>query len=230
MSARIAGVLFDVAGTLLMPEDGETWVRGALAALGRAGDEAEVPQLVAQLEAAGRPGGPYPAAVPERVARAYASRDLDEAAHRAAYVALLSSVPLPDPRLAEALYERIRSSEGWVSYADALLVLDALRARGVRIGVVSNVGFDLRPVLAAHGVLERVDACVLSFEAGAVKPEPAIFTAACAAIGTTPEETLMVGDHPEADGGASAAGLQTLMLPMTPAGGTHGLEAVLALV
>jgi len=36
----------------------------------------------------------------------------------------------------------------------------------------------------------------------------------------------MVGDH-VADGGAADAGLRTLLLPMTPAGSEHGLDAVL---
>lgn len=136
-------------------------------------------------------------------------------------------MPGPDPRLAGVLYERIRSPDGWVAYADALPVLDDLRDRGVALGVVSNVGFDLRPVLAAHGILERVDVCVLSYEAGVVKPDARIFAAACPALGASPAQTLMVGDHPEADGGAAAAGLQALVLPMTPPGGVHGLAAVL---
>ena len=36
----------------------------------------------------------------------------------------------------------------------------------------------------------------------------------------------MVGDH-VADGGAADAGLRTLLLPMTPTGSEHGLDAVL---
>lgn len=84
----------------------------------------------------------------------------------------------------------------------------------------------VRGVLHERIRLERVGRSLLSCELGAVKPDPSIFLAACEAVGTAPEETLMVGDHPQADGGASAAGLQTLVLPMTPAGADHGLEAV----
>jgi HAD superfamily hydrolase (TIGR01509 family) len=225
----VEAVLFDVAGTLAMPEDRERWLRAGAAAAGLELDAAQRERLGAALEVAGRPGGPYPDVVPAALAAAYAARDLDPATHRAAYVGLLSTVALPDPRLAETLYARIRDPDGWIPYADAVPVLDALRARGIATAAVSNVGFDLRPVLAAHGLLERLDACVLSCEVGVTKPSPEIFLAACGALDSDPAATLMVGDHPEADGGAAAAGLRTLILPMTPAGGIHGLDAVLEL-
>ena len=129
--------------------------------------------------------------------------------------------------MAVALYERILVPDGWVAYADAAATLRALRSAGLPVAAVSNVGFDLRPVLDGLGLLELLDAVVLSCEVGATKPDPRIFAAACAALGADPAQTLMVGDHLEADGGASAAGLRTLILPMTPPGGVHGLAAVL---
>jgi len=217
----VRAVLFDVAGTLAMPEGRDAWLAGAgVAVEGRAA-------LADELEAAGRPGGPYPVAVPDAVAAAYAARDRDPEAHRAGYVGLLSTVVAPD--LATALYERILVPEGWIAYPDAVPTLAALRARGVRVAAVSNVGFDLRPVLAGLGLLEHLDAVVLSCEVGAIKPDPAIFLAACDAVGVAPGEALMVGDHPAADGGAAGAGIPTLLLPMSPAGEDHGLTAVLGL-
>ena len=167
--------------------------------------------------------------MPEAVAADYAARDRDPAAHRAGYVGLLSTVALPDPRLAVALYERTLAPSGWTVYPDAVPTLAALRARGIRTAAVSNVGFDLRPVLDGLGLLEHLDAVVLSYEIGAVKPEPAIFTAACEAVGVAPADALMVGDHAAADGGAADIGIRTLLLPMSPAGEDHGLAAVLAL-
>jgi HAD superfamily hydrolase (TIGR01509 family) len=229
MGEPVTAVLFDVAGTLAMPEDRDAWMAAGAASVGLELDGAAAEQLAAALEGAGRPGGPYPSAIPAAVAEAYAARDLDPAAHRAAYVGLLSTVALPHPELAEALYARIRAPAGWTAYPDAAPTLDALRARGIRTAAVSNVGFDLRPVLNGLGLLDRFDACVFSYEVGAVKPSPEIFAAACAALDASPATTLMVGDHAEADGGATALGIRTLLLPMTPAGPPHGLDAVLAL-
>jgi HAD superfamily hydrolase (TIGR01509 family) len=224
--AEIEAVLFDVAGTLAMPEEREAWVRGAAARAGVAVDD--VAALAAELERVGRPGGPYPENVPAALSEAYDNRDGSPEQHRAAYAGLLAEVATPE--LADTLYERILGLDGWVAYPDAVPTLRALRERGLPIAAVSNVGFDLRPVLDGLGLLELLDAVVLSFEVGVVKPDPAIFAAACAALGVAPSRALMVGDHPEADGGAANAGLQTLILPMSPPGAPHGLDAVLDLV
>jgi HAD superfamily hydrolase (TIGR01509 family) len=222
----VKAVLFDVAGTLAMPEARDTWLAGAAAEIGAA--VADPAALAAELERVGRPGGPYPATVPEVLAESYEKRDRAPDAHRAAYVGLLSSVS--DDALATALYERILRSEGWSAYPDAAPTLAALRMRGIATAAVSNVGFDLRPVLDGLGLLGLLDAVVLSYEVGAVKPQAAIFLAACDALGVGPAEALMVGDHSAADGGAADAGLRTLLLPMSPAGAPHGLRAVLGLV
>jgi HAD superfamily hydrolase (TIGR01509 family) len=221
----VRAVLFDVAGTLAVPLDAGAWLAAAARVAGVAPDDSAA--LAARLAAAGLPGGPYPASVPPALRDAYAARDRDPATHRAAYTGLLETVV--DPPLATALYERVLVAEGWAAYPDAAPTLRALRERGVRTVAVSNVGFDLRPVLDGLGLLELLDAVVLSFEVGAVKPAPAIFAAACAAAGATSAETLMVGDHAAADGGAAECGIRTLLLPMTPAGAPHGLRAVLAL-
>jgi HAD superfamily hydrolase (TIGR01509 family) len=88
----------------------------------------------------------------------------------------------------------------------------------------------MRQASRGSGLLEHLDAVVLSYEVGAVKPEPAIFVAACEAVGVVPADALMIGDHAAADGGAADAGIRTLLLPMSPAGEDRGLFAVLALV
>src|SRR3954454_11115372 len=139
-------VLFDVAGTLAVPEDRDAWLAGATAALDLV--VGEPPALAAELERVGRPGGPYPATVPELVRAAYEARDSGPDAHRAGYVGLLESAALPEPRLGAALSERIRGPAGGVASPDAGPTLRALRERAIRPAAVSNLGCDLRPVLA----------------------------------------------------------------------------------
>jgi FMN phosphatase YigB (HAD superfamily) len=46
-------------------------------------------------------------------------------------------------------------------------------------------------------------------------------------LGTRADETLMVGDNAEADGGATAVGMEFLHLPMQPPGSVQGLGDVL---
>ncbi|TDC67372.1 HAD family hydrolase [Micromonospora sp. KC207] len=225
----IDAVLFDFSGTLFAVELPQRWLRAAAATVGVQLDPAQQEALTGLLLAAGRPGGPEPHAVPPGLADTYARRDLSPETHRSAYVGLLSTVDLPHPGLAEALYDRLFRTDGWLPYRDAAPVLAELRRRGVGTAVVSNIAWDLRPTFAAYGMAELVDAYVFSHEVGAVKPDPRIFRTACDELKVAPERALMVGDT-LTDGGAVHAGLQTLLLPASPPDTVHGLAAVLELV
>lgn len=72
--------------------------------------------------------------------------------------------------------------------------------------MVSNIGWDLRPVFRAHGLDRYVDTYVLSYEHGIRKPDTRLFSVACAALGADPAGTLMAGDDRRADGGAASLG------------------------
>jgi FMN phosphatase YigB (HAD superfamily) len=226
---KVDAVLFDFAGTLFAPRSAAGQVALAAEELGVALTPKECERLAAQFLHAGMPGGPYPDSVPEEIAPIYAQRDLGSDAHRAAYVALMSTVPAP-AGLASAVYDRILVADGWIAYSDTHHSVQTLTDVGVKVGLVSNVGYDLRPILAAHGMDELARHATLSFEHGVAKPSPEIFRRALASLDAKAANTLMVGDHPAADGGAAALGIRTLILPMSPAGGRHGLERVLELV
>jgi HAD superfamily hydrolase (TIGR01509 family) len=130
--------------------------------------------------------------------------------------------------LADALYERLLGPDGWLPYADTRTTLRTLHDAGIKVGVVSNIGFDIRPLFAAWGLAGLIDSFVLSYEVGRIKPDPAIFLCACDRVGADPERTLMVGDSP-ADAGAVKAGCAALVLPAAEPGRTNGLGATLAL-
>jgi len=92
-------------------------------------------------------------------------------------------------------------------------LLEALRDRGLRVGLVSNA-FDpphlLHRDLEQMGVAQRLDVAVFSSEVGWRKPHPAIFERALEAIGTDPAATLFVGDTLATDiAGAKALGMHT---------------------
>jgi HAD superfamily hydrolase (TIGR01509 family) len=222
-------VLFDFHGTLVQVEDPVVWVQEAAAACGRNLDRITATALADRLVAAGRAGGPLPHRVPPHLAEVWAERDLYEHAHRATYVGLAETVPTDVDGLPEALYERLLTPEGWLAYQDTRIILAELHARGIPVAVVSNVGFDIRPVAEALGFAGYVDAYALSYELGRCKPDPAVFVSACAAIGVEPERTLMVGDTP-ADAAAVAAGCRAYVLPTAPPGTANGLSAVLRLL
>jgi HAD superfamily hydrolase (TIGR01509 family) len=224
----VEAVLFDFHGTLAQVEDPVEWVLAAATACGAALDPARATALADQLVTVGRAGGPLPGRVPPHLAEAWATRDLSEAAHRAAYAGLATTVTRDMEGLAEALYDRGLRIEAWQPFADTGPTLRALRGAGVPVAVVSNIGFDIRPMFRSWGLADLVDEWTLSYEVGRCKPDPEIFQIACAALGVEPRRALMVGDTP-ADAGAVAAGCTALVLPAAPPGGVNGLGAVLEL-
>jgi putative hydrolase of the HAD superfamily len=93
--------------------------------------------------------------------------------------------------------------------------LETLQARGLRMGVVSNMHLRadlMRADLAALGLDRFLSATVFSSEIGWRKPDPRIFTAALAGLGVTAEETVFVGDRLRDDiGGAQAVGMRAVL-------------------
>ncbi|MER6127722.1 HAD-IA family hydrolase [Streptomyces sp. NPDC001795] len=204
----IKGVLFDFSGTLFRIEPTESWLRAVLAEADVTLPEPELVRRAEQLETAGAlPGGAFPAEpVPDDLAPLWAVRDRSAEEHRAAYTGLSRQVPLPDPGLHDALYARHMTPAAWRPYPDTVEVLGELRGRGVAVGVVSNIGWDLRPVFREHHVDQYVDTYVLSYEHRIQKPDTRLFALACDALGIAPQDTLMVGDDRRADGGAADLG------------------------
>lgn len=228
----IKGVLFDFSGTLFRIEPARDWLRAVLDARGSSLPEAELAWYAEQLAAAGAlPGGSSPQRMPPALADLWETRDESAERHRAAYTGLARQVELPDPGLYDALYERHMTPDAWRPYPDAGDVLRTLRERGVGIAVVSNIGWDLRPVFRAHGLDGWVDAYALSFEHGVQKPDVRLFRSACEALGKDPGEVLMVGDDKYADGGAANLGCAVHFVDHLPVEERPaGLRPVLGLI
>jgi HAD superfamily hydrolase (TIGR01509 family) len=166
------------------------------------------------------------ALTPEELAK---GRDLSEEAHRRHWMELLSHAEPHAPGSAPRLYDAIMRVESWTPYPDTAPLLAELDRRQVAVGVLSNTAMPLRPVLARYGLDRHVRAVVESYTLGVEKPDPAIFLAACEALGSRPERTLLVGDSHIADGGGVLAGLTVLLLPQVPRGAERGLDLVLGL-
>jgi putative hydrolase of the HAD superfamily len=93
-------------------------------------------------------------------------------------------------------------------------LLEALRARGLKLGLVSNAfdpGWLLHRDLEQMGIEERLDFSVFSSEFGTQKPHPAIFERALDALGVEPERSVFVGDRLYEDvRGAAEVGMATV--------------------
>jgi putative hydrolase of the HAD superfamily len=96
-------------------------------------------------------------------------------------------------------------------YEDALPTLDALRDRGLRIGLLSNTSRDLDAFVAHHRL--TVDAALTSHAHGKTKPHETIFRAMLTRLDVAPAEAAMVGDQLEDDvDGARAVGMHAVLV------------------
>jgi len=196
-AATFRAVLLDWRGTLAVGLDDRRWVQDALSLAGRdpGGAEALLAVVAPLADTLDGPGV-----------------DSDAALHARTYRDVLSGAGL-DQDLVAALYA-VESDVGRNPFAlDVAPTLTALREAGVAIGIVSDIHVDLRPVFVSAGLDPVVDAYTLSFEQGAQKPDPVVFTRALDALGVRAVDALMVGDRSRPDGGAVEVGITTLLLP-----------------
>lgn len=99
--------------------------------------------------------------------------------------------------------------------ASAAALLESLRDRGLKTGLVANSWPDPARILRADaetlGLAAHLDAMVFSGEVGVRKPAPEIFLCACAELGVDPAAALFAGDDLETDVRAAASlGMRTV--------------------
>ena len=130
-------------------------------------------------------------------------------------VAVLEAADIePAPGVVADLLEMEREMADSVRlYDDSLEVVRALRAGGVPTALVSNCSHNTRPIVDRLGLEREFDALVLSFEIGAMKPDPAIYREALARLGDPdPSRSVFVDDQVRYCDGAAAVGLQTFLI------------------
>jgi HAD superfamily hydrolase (TIGR01509 family) len=98
---------------------------------------------------------------------------------------------------------------------DAGPALDALRRCGLTVAVVSNWDFGLLQHLRGLGLAGLP--VVTSAEAGAPKPDQAVFTRALELLRVRPERALHIGDSDSDEQGAHAAGMHFAPAPLARA-------------
>lgn len=209
----LRAVVFDFGDTLFTHPDGT----GLLVEAGWSREEAE-----AAIEHAWRES---------KTAEAMRKgRDRDPQLHREGWMELFAPIEARTPGMAAQLYDKTLMPTTWLPYADTVPVLRELERRGVPVQVLSNIAQPLESIFEDHGLARAVNGFTLSYLEGREKPDPELFRLACRALGTAPEETLMVGDSYLADGAATLIGMPVLLLPMVPRGAVRGLAHVLDLL
>jgi putative hydrolase of the HAD superfamily len=136
--------------------------------------------------------------------------------------------------VAEALLEEaaVRHLDAWTPHIrhdpGAVAALVALRAEGLRIGMLSNThwprAFHER-FLERDGLARLIDARLYTSEMPFQKPHPSAFLAAAGALGVDPHHAVFVGDRPLDDvSGAQSVGMRTVLRPNPFAPEVDGVE------
>ena len=120
------------------------------------------------------------------------------------------------PSAPEELHRLIQKySADIVVDPDLVPTLEALRRKGIKVGMLTN---SIHPAatklswLREKGVAQLFDLIFSSVEAGAKKPAPEIFRSFARTMGVPPEEVVFVGHDPAEVQGAKRAGLRTVCL------------------
>jgi putative hydrolase of the HAD superfamily len=205
----IKAVLFDLGGTLYDYAILEPGNRESLMALaGWAGVKATPKEIVRANRNAMR-----------RVFNAYLPRSfyLHRDLFRDTLIETLSEFGL---ELEEESFDRYRALLQRCHIRDLKLregvpeTLATLRARGIALGIVSNIDEDqLAYLTTAGGLPDCFDWMLSSEAAGSCKPDRGIFREALRRAGCVPDQVLFVGDTLRQDvAGANQAGMRSVLL------------------
>jgi HAD superfamily hydrolase (TIGR01549 family) len=199
----IRGVLLDFVGTLSCDPPDHEWLREAAHRVGLPWTAQQTEAFIGTFDAL--------TAQPDWQAKRLIA-DCSATEHEATYVALYIASGLP-PSMARALHALDSDAQFHPFFPDAAEFLRALKSRDLKIAIVGNIFFDLRPLFRAIDAEQLIDAFVLSYEIGIQKPDKAIFEVALDLLKLQPWEALMIGDNPSWDGAASQIGITTVVLP-----------------
>ncbi len=225
VSAGLKAITFDFWNTIVRAPAGrltEARQRAVAAACEACDVEVEAERLTASLE---------------RVARLY-ERSWAQGTHfhpRDGAEMLVRALEVEGPAqeaVAEAFLTAGRNAEVELS-PDIRPSLEALGARGIRLGIVCDVGFTggelLRGLLEREDLLGHFSGWAFSDEVGHYKPSPLIFEAALSALDAEPATSMHVGDLRRTDvAGGSALGMRTARyraLYDDPGDGADAIEA-----
>ncbi|MGN1177229.1 MAG: HAD family hydrolase [Roseburia sp.] len=101
----------------------------------------------------------------------------------------------------------------WKAFPYTLPVLEELRQKGIKIGLISNWDNTCRNVLKDNGLDSLLDVIVISSEENIEKPDKRIFQKALTLAEIAPEECIYVGDNYYDDAvGAGQLGIRSFII------------------
>jgi putative hydrolase of the HAD superfamily len=111
------------------------------------------------------------------------------------------------------LYDLFAKAECWRLFEDTLPALDALKARGHRLGIISNWDYRLFSIVKQLGLDNYFETVIASAAVGCSKPGVKIFEAALTAMKVEPAACVHIGDSVADDyEGAQKSGLTPVLI------------------
>ncbi len=118
------------------------------------------------------------------------------------------------------LFARFEAQASFRLFPGARELVDAVRAAGLTLGIISNWSARLPRVLAAMGLDSSFDFVLCSAIEELEKPDPRLFERALALAEVEPHEALHAGDHPRLDvEAARSVGIQAVLVDRGAASG-----------
>jgi putative hydrolase of the HAD superfamily len=201
----LMSVFLDLGGTLVSERPGRAAIYAEEGRReGLRVDTAEMSALMASAHAA----------LPRELDGAFRYSDpWFRALQRRIFVAELGLEEARFDALSARLFARFEEASSFVVHPCARELLHDLRARGLRLGLVSNWSARLPRLLRALELDRAFDFVLCSAVLRMEKPERAIFEAALRRAGAPAASCLHAGDHVERDArGALAAGIPAVLV------------------
>jgi putative hydrolase of the HAD superfamily len=128
-------------------------------------------------------------------------------------------------RFFDEVYDQFRDSRGWRLFPETREVLEELKTKRLKTGIISNFDSRLYSVMKDLDIRSYFDSVTISSETGYAKPQPEIFEAAIRSLGVPPGRILFTGDSLLDDFQAGQnAGLAAYLLDRS--GRYAGMESV----
>ena len=118
------------------------------------------------------------------------------------------------PDLALRIFNRLNEAPSALTpFDDVVPTLTVLSARGLTLGLISNINMSGADLMTDLGLSGHVDFAVTSLEIRVEKPHPLAFQTALSRAGVEANEAVMVGDQPSSDiVGAARVGIAPILI------------------
>ncbi len=116
-------------------------------------------------------------------------------------------------KLARTINEEFEKHTSWEIYPDVYKTLERLRANNYSLGVISDWGIALGPILREHHLTQYFDCVLISAVTRHAKPSPMLYELALQRANAIPDYSIHIGDSYIQDVlGARSVGITPILL------------------